>query len=225
MTISYEILRWAHLLAGFTAFFVAPVVLGLRKGSAWHRKLGLIYFFPMSFAAGTAAFLAAARGNTPFIFIGLFSLYLGISGYRALRFKPDYQASGFDRAFAGAAIAAFLGMLIYGGTQITRSLGTGIPLLAFGTVGLILAIGDWRRLGAERRPSAWLFGHMSGMVSSYIAAVSAFSVINFTALPLPVRILWPAAIGIPALLVWRAVWRKRIAGGKLQRWAEIGQPN
>jgi hypothetical protein len=50
---------------------------------------------------------------------------------------------------------------------------------------------------------------MSGMLASYIATVTAFSVVNFTALPTTVRWLWPTAVGIPLIVVWIRYYRVR----------------
>lgn len=217
----YDLLRWAHLLAGIFAFLIAPIVLTRRKGSSAHRLLGRLYFFPMSFAAATAAILAAARGNTTFIFIGVFSLYLGYSGFRSLVFKSGYVSSLLDKLTFSLGTVFFLVMLMYGVSQITVRLGVAIPLLAFGVVGLILALSDLQRLNLKRSEDSWFFGHMTGMVSSYIAAVSAFSVVNLSFLPLPVRILWPAVIGIPLLVILRRTWKRRIATAPLSSLVEI----
>ena len=50
---------------------------------------------------------------------------------------------------------------------------------------------------------------MGGMIGSYIAAVSAFSVVNFHFLPPAVRWLWPSAIGVPAILLWIRYYRQK----------------
>jgi uncharacterized membrane protein len=218
---AYDILRIAHLGAGAVAFVVAPVALAVRKGSDRHRWAGRLYLLPMSFAAASAAVLAGVRHNVPFVFIGLFSLYLGVSGYRALRFKSTYTARTSDRVVTGVALAFFATMLVYGGVQLGTSWGRAVPILAFGVVGLVLAAGDWRRLRHDRARESWLSGHMSGMVASYIAAWSAFLVINLGVLPLPVRILLAPAVGIPALWAWRRVWRARLRSGPLERWADV----
>ncbi|HEV8643120.1 MAG TPA: hypothetical protein VGV13_18705 [Methylomirabilota bacterium] len=40
------------------------------------------------------------------------------------------------------------------------------------------------------------------MLGSYIATVSAFSVVNFTFLPVTMCWLWPTAVGVPAIVIW-----------------------
>jgi hypothetical protein len=43
---------------------------------------------------------------------------------------------------------------------------------------------------------------------SYIAAVSAFSVINFHFLPRAVRWLWPGTVGVPGIFIWTSGKRR-----------------
>ena len=37
-----QAIRWTHILAGFTAFFIAPVPLLTAKGGTTHRRCGSI---------------------------------------------------------------------------------------------------------------------------------------------------------------------------------------
>lgn len=208
----YDVLRLAHLTAGIFAFVVAPLVLVSRTGSALHRRLGWLYLAPMSFAAATAAVLAAAaKGNTPFVAIGPFSLFLGISGQRALRAASGTHAARTDHAFVVMAMVGFAVMLGYAGLLATQGRWIGLPVFAFGCVGAVLAVGNARRLWRPAPvPASPAPAHLARMVSSYIAAVSAFSVVNLPTLPLPVRVLWPAAVGLLLLLLWRRSWTKRL---------------
>ena len=57
--------------------------------------------------------------------------------------------------------------------------------------------------------NAWWFAHMSGMLGSYIATVTAFSVVNFGFLPTAARWLWPTVIGTPLIALWVTYYRLR----------------
>jgi hypothetical protein len=50
---------------------------------------------------------------------------------------------------------------------------------------------------------------MSGMLGSYVAAVTAFSVVNFTFLPTTLRWLWPTALGTPLIALWITYYKRR----------------
>jgi hypothetical protein len=50
---------------------------------------------------------------------------------------------------------------------------------------------------------------MSGMLGSYVAAITAFSVVNFTFLPATVRWLWPTLLGTPLIVLWISYYKRR----------------
>ena len=73
-----------------------------------------------------------------------------------------------------------------------------------------LAASDiWGFLHKPADKNFWWYAHMGGMVGSYIAAVSAFSVVNFHFLPLTIRWLWPSAIGVPGIFIWIGFYRRK----------------
>jgi hypothetical protein len=47
------------------------------------------------------------------------------------------------------------------------------------------------------------------MLASYIAVLTAFSVVNFTFLPLTAKWLWPTTIGTPAIFIWVTYYKSR----------------
>jgi hypothetical protein len=50
---------------------------------------------------------------------------------------------------------------------------------------------------------------MTSMIASYIAVVTAFSVVNFSFLPLTAKWLWPTVIGTPAIFIWVTYYKIR----------------
>jgi uncharacterized membrane protein len=207
----WQALRWAHIAAGVLSFVVAPVALATAKGGPAHRRWGAVYVAGMTFATLSATVLAATTDNTFFTFVGLFSFYLGFSGYRAVGKRA--RVRWFDWAVAAVIGAAMLGMLAYGGTRVASGALFYLPLVVFGAVGAFVVGRDLSHLArppADR--NAWLYGHMIGMVSSATAAMSAFSVTNATFLPPVPRILWPACVGIPVLVLWVRAYKRRLAG-------------
>jgi len=208
-----------HILAGFTAFFIAPVPLLTAKGGATHRRWGKIYFWAMAVVAASAIFLAIYRPIFFLALVAVFSFYFAFRGYRVLSQKRPRQGQGPKTldwagailAFTGSAALIILGIVRPG--PVWASLGT--VAVVFGVVGCLLAGADiWRFLYPSPDRNFWWYSHMGGMIGSYIAAVSAFSVVNFHFLPLVVRWLWPTAIGVPAIFIWTGRYRKKFAGGK-----------
>jgi hypothetical protein len=64
---------------------------------------------------------------------------------------------------------------------------------------------------------AWWYKHMANMIGSYIAAVTAFSVVNFSFLPITVRWLWPTIIGTPLIALWITYYKLRFNRPKSAR--------
>jgi hypothetical protein len=215
-------LRWIHISAGMLALVLAPLAMLTVKGGRAHRRWGKIYFWAMAVVASTAVILGLWRPQIFLALLAVFSFYLAFAGYRALwRKRPD-QGQGpvaLDWAaalltFAVSAALALLGFVRPGASWQRL----GIVPVVFGVLGMILAgldIGKFVRPPADR--NAWWFAHMSGMLGSYIAAVSAFSVVNFTFLPVTVRWLWPTAIGTPLIAVWITYYKIRFRRGTSAR--------
>ena len=207
-------LRWIHIAAGTLALVLAPLAMLTVKGGRAHRRWGKIYFWSMAVVAATAVVIALWRPKIFLALLAVFSFYMAFSGYRTLSRKRPAQGGGpiaLDwtaavLTFTVSAAMAVLG-LIRPGEAWQR---LGIVPVVFGILGMILAgldIGKFVRPPADR--SAWWFAHMGGMLGSYIAALSAFSVVNFTFLPTAVRWLWPTALGIPLISIWIAYYKVR----------------
>jgi uncharacterized membrane protein len=213
-----QLLRWTHILAGFLAFFIAPIPLLTAKGGRTHRRWGKIYFWAMAVVAASAMVLALWRPILFLAFIAVFSFYLAFRGYRVL-FRKNPARGQRPRAMDwGAAILALggsLGLLVLG---IVRPSPVWEQLSAvaivFGLIGVTLSANDlWKFAHPPADPHFWWYAHMGGMIGSYIAAVSAFSVVNFQFLPVPVRWLWPTVIGVPGIALWVGYYRRRFGAG------------
>src|ERR1700681_3211479 len=108
-----QAVRWTHILAGFTAFFIAPVPLLTVKGGETHRRWGKIYFWAMAVMAATAMVLALWRPILFLALIAVFSFYFAFRGYRVLSRKSPLQGQGQGPGAIDwvAAVLAFLGSM------------------------------------------------------------------------------------------------------------------
>jgi uncharacterized membrane protein len=210
-------LRWIHISAGMVALALAPLAMLTVKGGRAHRRWGTIYFWSMAVVASTALVLALWRPQIFLALLAVFSFYLAFTGYRVLSRKRAAQgdaATAYDWAaalvtFGASAALAVLGLLRPGPSW--QRLGF-VPVV-FGVLGMVLAGLDLARFARPPAdPRAWWFAHMGGMLGSYIAAVSAFSVVNFTFLPTTVRWLWPTALGVPLITAWITYYKIRFRG-------------
>jgi len=208
-----------HILAGTIALLVAPIALLTVKGGPTHRRWGKVYFWAMAVVAVTALVVGFWRGLLFLMLVALFSFYFALSGYRVLyRKRPDLgqRASSLDWTAAGIALAASAALIALGFIQPTptfQRLSTVAKV--FGVVGLIIAGLDvWQFLSPPEDKRAWWYKHMANMIGSYIAAVTAFSVVNFYFLPTTLRWLWPTMIGTPAIAIWISYYKRRFSRPK-----------
>jgi hypothetical protein len=207
-------LRVVHIACGFAAFFIAPAVLAMVKGGTQHRRWGKVYFWLMAAVAATALALAFYRPVAFLALVAVFSFYMAFSGYRVLsRKRPDQGEPAALIDWVGAALMLGSGVLlvtlgVFQPTPVWAKMSS--VAIGFGIIGIFFGVRDvWSFVQTPQDRHFWWYNHMGGMIGSYIAAVSAFSAVNFSFLPTGVRWLWPSAIGIPVILVWIRYYRRK----------------
>jgi hypothetical protein len=216
MTTLLRALLAIHVAAGMLALVVAPVAMVTVKGGPAHRRWGAVYYWAMAMVTLTAVVLALWRPNPFLALVAVFSFYFAFRGRRVLGHKrPEHgeRPTALDWTAAVGTAVASGALLVLGVVQpgpVWVQLGR--VAVVFGVLGLALAGLDLRRFArppADR--NAWWFSHMTGMLGSYLAAVSAFSVVNFTFLPTTGRWLWPTVIGTPLIVLWITYYKRRFA--------------
>ena len=204
-------LRYVHIAAGMLALFVAPGAMVTVKGGPAHRRWGKIYFWAMATVALTAVLLAVWRPNYFLLMVAMFSFYLAFSGYRALYHKRPGGVGALDWTAALTTLVASTGLAVLGLVQpspVWQRLG--VVAIVFGVIGAIVAGRHaWYFVRPSADPQAWWLDHMVGMLASYIATVTAFSVVNFTFLPPVARWLWPTLVGTPLVTIWVSYYKGR----------------
>ncbi|MEK9613153.1 MAG: DUF2306 domain-containing protein [Flavobacteriaceae bacterium] len=177
-TLATILTLYIHAPSGGVALLSGAIALIAIKGSLIHKQSGRLFFYSMLISA-IAAFVISVLPNheSPFLFsIGLFSTYFLISGLRSLRFKQREYHLKTDKIIAYLIILIGLCMFIY-------------PVLIFGKINIVFGVFGWVGLGfgyrdlkifkePERLRKSWLKLHLGKMTGGYIAAVSAFFVVN-----------------------------------------------
>ena len=194
-----ETLIWIHAGLGGLALLAGSIALISKKGKYLHRRSGRVFYWSMLISAILALVISRLPGHiSPFLFaIGLFTTYLLLTGIRALRLKKQNVSLNIDRLISRLMFG--IGMLmVYGGL-----LG-GIPLLGpntnilmpiFGVLAIFLAVGDLRSFSKpDSLRKSWLRLHLTKMTGAYIAAVTAFIVVN-QAIPGILGWILPSVVG------------------------------
>jgi hypothetical protein len=89
-----------------------------------------------------------------------------------------------------------------------------IPAIVFGLVGMrISGKSMWGFTHPPTEKMFWWYAHLQGMIGSYIAAWTAFSVVTIGPLLHGAWWVWivPISVGIPAIAATTAYYRKKFS--------------
>jgi uncharacterized membrane protein len=167
-----------HATLGSIAFIAGFIALITKKGSKSHKKSGIVFYYTMLYSALSALVISILPNHeNAFLFtIGIFSSYAIVSGYRALRFKRPNPTVWLDKILAIVMLITGICMILY---PVIQKGSINIVLTVFGSIGTVLAIRDLVLLNnLEKLRKNWLRLHIGKMCGGYIAAVTAFIVVN-----------------------------------------------
>ena len=202
------LIYYIHAPLGGIALLTGGIALIVKKGNNVHKKSGKIFFFSMLFSA-ISAFIISVLPNheSPFLFsIGLFSTYFLISGLRSLNFKKKEFQLRTDKIIAYMITLTGIAMILYPVLLFSK---LNIILTVFGVVGIVFGLRDLKLFkDIKRLKKNWLKLHLGKMTGGYIAAVSAFFVVNQI---LPGIWNWfiPGIIGSGYITYWMIKLNKR----------------
>ena len=172
------LIYYIHAPLGGIALLTGGISLIVKKGNNVHKKSGKIFFFSMLFSAISAFIISVlANHESPFLFsIGLFSTYFLISGLRSLKFKQKEFQLKTDKIIAYLITLTGIAMILYPVLLFSK---LNIILTVFGVVGIVFGLRDLKLFkDIKRLKKNWLKLHLGKMTGGYIAAVSAFFVVN-----------------------------------------------
>ncbi len=209
-----------HITAGGGAFVLAPLALVTAKGGKAHRLWGKIYFWCMTVVALTALVMALYQPILFLALVAIFSFYAAFAGYRVLGQKAAWKGEpvvrGLDWAAAIFCFAASLTLAGLGALRPELIQNLRIPAIVFGLVGMrVSGRSMWRFTHPPSEKMFWWYAHLQGMIGSYIAAWTAFTLVTLGPLLHGAWWLWlvPISIGIPAIIATTAYYRRKFTPG------------
>jgi O-antigen ligase len=114
--------------------------------------------------------------NTFLFCIGVFTLYLIMGGYLALRYKQKTVNLLADKMLSTTMLITGIGMIAYPIIQFGQF---NIVLGVFGMIGIAMSIIDFARYrNKAKMREKYLQLHLSKMIGGFIASVTAFIVAN-----------------------------------------------
>ncbi|MCO6176412.1 DUF2306 domain-containing protein [Flavobacterium sp. NRK F10] len=173
-----KILIYIHASLGGVALITGLVAILTPKGQTAHKKSGSVFFYAMLASVIISMFVALSPNHhNPFLFaIGIFSLYFILTGFRALKFKKQNTNLTVDRWISATMIITGVLMILL---PVIVAKNSNIILTVFGAFGILFSVKD---LILYKKPKqlrkSWLRLHLSKMLGGYIAATTAFVVVN-----------------------------------------------
>jgi uncharacterized membrane protein len=197
-----KIFIYIHAFFGGIALLSGLASILFIKGSENHKKSGKVFSYGMvisSLISLPICWLPNHENNFLFL-IGIFTIYLVISGNRILLFKRKKEANFTDKLISGVMFVASLVMLFFGTYFLLRNNSGGILYLFFGLTALLTSIRDFKFYKNIDKTKILPF-HIGKMSGAYIASITAFLVagLRFEGL-----IYWisPSIVGTIFIMYW-----------------------
>jgi len=176
-----ETIRILHIIAGILIAISGLLQILMKKGGQIHRITGTIYFLAWPVIVVTGGFL----GSFLITMLGALGLYMAYTGYRFGRLK-SVKINIVDKVIILLGLLTSLGIGIGGIYLLVRNnIIFGCILLFFGVIFFTTCFKDLNSFvfGKINRkmsghPMEWFFEHYGRMYISYIAAMTAFTVIQ-----------------------------------------------
>lgn len=205
-----------HVAAGVLSLPTGYLALFARKGSALHRRSGLLFVGTMLVTSSLGAILAVARHKTPEVNLpaAVLTTYFVLTSLTTVRPIAGWTRR-YDVGFLVAVLAVALLDLAFGVVAVAqggRWHGTpAFPFFMFGIVGLIAAGGDLRMLrSGALRGARRVARHLWRM--SFALLVASLSLGQVKVLPAGIRSGPGLAIAPMLVLVVMLWWLWRVRG-------------
>ncbi len=174
------------------------------KGKRVHTQSGKIFSVAMIGSALISLVVARLPGHQNLFLIGVFTIYLVLSGNRALTLNPrvKLRASATDKAISGTMLVISVAMILIGIHGLVNQLPNNVLFIFFGGVGLFVSVSDFKTFARFQEDGHLrLKSHIGRMVGALIASVTAFIVAG---LDFKTVLAWlsPTILGVPYIIYW-----------------------
>ena len=206
MELTFKVFLFIHIISGTIGLLSGTLNMINKKGNKLHKQIGLFFFYGMLINGISALVVACIHFNIFLFIVGVFSIYMVSTAQRFLFLRgipTGQKPKNGDWIVTYSMLLFGLFFMIYGGALVAFSKNFGIVLLVFGIISLLMVkqdIGIYR--GNIKNTNYWLLIHISRMVGTYIASITAFLVVNNTILPGLVVWLAPGVLLTPLIFYW-----------------------
>lgn len=202
----FKVLLVIHILAGAIGLITGTLNIARKKGDKLHRIAGLFFLYGMLVNGFAGILMTFIHSNLFLLIIGVFSIYMAATGQRYLSLKgllKGQKPKSIDWILSFIMLLFGIGFVVYGILVLFSGNNFGVVLLVFGFISISMVYQDFKNYkGKNSIKNFWLLVHIQRMIGSYIAAATAFLVVNNTILPGIVAWLLPTVILTPLIFKW-----------------------
>jgi len=206
MKILFTTLLIIHIVAGSIGLITGTINIARKKGDKVHKNIGKFFLYGM-LVNGFAGLLMSLLHPNYFLFIiAVFSIYLVGTGQRSLSLKrlhEDQKPKAIDWLLTLTMLVFAFAFVGFGAYLLVNGEALGTVLIAFGMISFLMVKKDIKNYrGQSEIKNHWLLTHIQRMIAGYIAALTAFLVVNNTILPGVVAWLLPTVVLTPLIFYW-----------------------
>ena len=213
MDATIKIFIYIHAFFGGIGLIAGTASIILKKGTTLHQKAGKI--FSVAMIANSLIILPICwfpKHENIFLFlIGMFTIYLVLSGNRALNYKFQTEAIFVDKLISGSMLFFSILMILFGVYYQMNNVENGILFTIFGGIGMYLSIKDFIFFkNFSTNNNKWLLKHAGKMTGAFTASISAFIIAGLSISNL---ITWM----LPGILggIYTFYWSKKLSMKKV----------
>ena len=215
-----KVIIFTHIFAGITTLLSGILaIVANPKGNKLHRISGQIFFWCMVVIFVTSIIMTIfIKFNFFLLGIAILSFFMSFTGYRALKRKKPNEVELVDHLVAYIGLASGVAMITYGIVTFLQNTDNYSSLILSGVFGMLLASNAYKDIKhfkkTEYSKMWWWFHHMNFMMTSFIAAVTAFLVNNiYKVVDLGSLnfIFWllPTIVLVPLIIRWKKHYKKK----------------
>lgn len=201
-----KIAIYIHALFGGIGLLCGFGIMIAKKGTLLHKRLGKWFSYGMVISCLISLSICCLpkHQNIFLLLIGIFTIYLILSGNRALSFKSKKKTKPHlvDYSISMIMIISSTIMVVIGIISQLQNVNNSILFLIFGLIGLFTSLRDFRFYkNYKTQKQLWLKAHIGKMMGAFIASVTAFIVAGLGIGSLMSWIL-PSIIGTLIIIYW-----------------------
>jgi len=197
---------YIHAFFGGIGLITGVANVALKKGSQWHKNMGKIFSYAMVISSLISLWVARMPNHENlFLFlIGVFTIYMVLSGNRALTLKKHIKskADNLDKLVSGTMALASVAMIVIGTIGVIQKNNNSTLYIFFGVLGLFMTYKDYRIFKTfTKNENAWVINHVGRIMGALIASITAFLV---SGLKIDTIMVWiaPTVIGTIYIIYW-----------------------